>query len=206
MMFSCSELEDEFIQHGELTKVIKARDAALMQQDHSEHKRDMVVASELNIPVQGAEPLTGQAEVQGEPIGRTAGANPVTGASALNKDGLRPCPFCRSVRPHADYKTTFFGGLEHYAYCPECRTQGPTFNTNYNQNNSIDLGTAGAVKLWNTRAPSGEAVNQMMVEALWRAGVKLNAYVGVCKDDNELAETVIPLIKEALAAAKAVKP
>ncbi len=36
------------------------------------------------------------------------------------------------------------------------------------------------------------------VAALIRAERKLSAYVGVCKDDKELTDTVLPMVREAL--------
>lgn len=40
--------------------------------------------------------------------------------------------------------------------------------------------------------------NQRLREALTRAERKLNAYVGVCKDDKELTNTVLPMARAAL--------
>ncbi len=41
-----------------------------------------------------------------------------------------------------------------------------------------------------------------LYEALVRASIKLGAYVGVCKDDKELTNTVLPMIAAALLKAR----
>ena len=43
-------------------------------------------------------------------------------------------------------------------------------------------------------------VPKVATEALVRAERKLTAYVGVCKDDKELTNTVLPMIRQALSA------
>lgn len=38
-----------------------------------------------------------------------------------------------------------------------------------------------------------------LIEAIRRAEMKLSAYVGVCKDDKELVNTVLPMLRDILA-------
>ena len=45
------------------------------------------------------------------------------------------------------------------------------------------------------------ASSPVMLEALRRAEMKLSAYVGVCKDDKELTNTVLPMVTAAIAKA-----
>lgn len=50
------------------------------------------------------------------------------------------------------------------------------------------------------RAEASEAREKALREALERAERKLSAYVGVCKGDKELTDTVLPMARAALAA------
>ncbi len=53
--------------------------------------------------------------------------------------------------------------------------------------------------------PEGQA-RATIERALGRAEQKLRAYVGVCPGDKELTDTVLPMVREAIAALAAVSP
>ena len=62
----------------------------------------------------------------------------------------------------------------------------------------------GASRYWEARWRDEAARVKALEEALTRAERKLSAYVGVCKGDKELTDTVLPMVRAALDSAGAL--
>lgn len=112
---------------------------------------------------------------------------------------LLPCPFCGNDGSgpiedalHIAFNVYDFRDPSWSVQCDKC-----TANMGYSDSEDE------VVEAWNRRADLARpslAGDEMVAQALKRAERKLSAYVGVCKGDKELTETVLPMVRAALSA------